>query len=69
MAAANDALIRAAGEADLFALGMTCGASGARRLFQAGAALVYRDLDQLVESLQTGAADMIEAGLLPAPLQ
>lgn len=68
VAAANDALIRAAGEADLFAVGMTCGVSGARRLFQAGAALVYRDLDQLVESLKTGAVDMIEAGLLPAPL-
>ncbi len=69
VAAANDALIRAAGEADLFAVGMTCGASGARRLFQAGAALVFRDLDQLVESLKTGAADMIEAGLLPPPLR
>lgn len=65
---AADDLIRAAGEAELFTVGIACGACVAARLHQGGADVVYGSLDQLVDSLAQGGQDLIRAGLLPAPL-
>jgi phosphoglycolate phosphatase-like HAD superfamily hydrolase len=65
VAAASGAIIRAAGAADILAVGIACGASSESRLYQAGAALVYRDLHGLARSLDSGAEDLIRAGLLP----
>ena len=68
VAAAGDILIRAAGEADLFAAGISNGAATKTRLQQAGADVVYADLQAVADSLAVGAPDMIRAGLLPPPL-
>jgi phosphoglycolate phosphatase-like HAD superfamily hydrolase len=65
VAAASGAIIRAAGAADLLAVGIACGAYGESRLYQAGAALIYRSLHDLAQSLISGAEDLIRAGLLP----
>ncbi len=64
---ATDALIRAAGQADLVTAGVASGACGIPRLTQAGADVVYRELGELAESLVSGAQDLQRAGLLPAP--
>lgn len=66
--AATDALIRAAREAELFCVGTACGTCAVPRLQAAGADTVYRDPTELVQSLQSGAADLIRAGLSPASL-
>ncbi len=66
--AGTEALVRAAQSAELFTVGLTCGCCAERRLHQAGASVVLKDLAELVRSLQSGAADLIRAGLLPAPL-
>lgn len=66
--ASSDDLVRSAGEAELVTVGVSCGACNAPRLHQGGADVVYAGLDELVESLSTGAHDLIRAGLLPAPL-
>lgn len=66
--AASDALIRSAGSADLFSVGVSSGACNATRLHQAGAGLVYRDLSELADSLAAGGHDLVRAGLLPRSL-
>jgi beta-phosphoglucomutase-like phosphatase (HAD superfamily) len=66
--AATDALIRAAREAELFSVGTACGTCATPRLQAAGADTVYRNPTELVQSLQSGAADLIRAGLPPASL-
>ena len=63
--AAGDALIRAAGQAQLFCVGVSSGCCSARRLHQAGADAVYTELEELVDSLNRGAPDLVRAGLLP----
>ncbi len=63
-----ETLLRAAGSSDLFALGVSSGACLPARLHQAGAAVVFRDLSDLTDTLATGAQDLVRAGLLPAPL-
>lgn len=63
--AAGDALIRAAGQAGLFCVGVSSGSCSARRLHQAGADVVYSNLEELVDSLNRGAPDLIRVGLLP----
>jgi len=63
--AAGDALIRAAGQAGLFCVGVSSGYCSARRLHQAGADVVYTKLEELVDSLERGAPDLVRAGLLP----
>ncbi|MBI4717917.1 MAG: HAD family hydrolase [Planctomycetes bacterium] len=63
--AAGDALLRAAGQAELLAVGIASGACVAERLHAAGADVVYADLAGLVDSLDSGAADLIRSGLLP----
>jgi len=65
VAASNGAIIRAAGAADLLPVGIACGACSESRLYQAGAAIVYRNLRDLAHSLDSGAEDLIRAGLLP----
>ena len=62
---ADDALIRAAGQAELFCVGVSSGYCSARRLHQAGADVVYSELEELVDSLDRGAPDLVRAGLLP----
>jgi phosphoglycolate phosphatase-like HAD superfamily hydrolase len=65
VAASSDAIVRAAAAANLFAAGIASGACTAARLHQAGASIVYRNLQELVESLRAGGQDMIRMGLLP----
>lgn len=66
--ASSDAIVRAAGSAGLFSIGISCGACTPARLHQAGADVVYTVPDGLTTSLGSGAEDLIRAGLLPAPL-
>lgn len=68
VAASSDAIIRAAREANLFALGISTGSCSAARLHQAGADLVYSGLDELTASLAKGTPDLIAAGLPPLSL-
>jgi phosphoglycolate phosphatase-like HAD superfamily hydrolase len=68
VAAGTDAVIRSAEEAGLFTVGISCGTCSQNRLHAAGARVVYRGLGELLASLESGAADLIRAGLLPAPL-
>ena len=66
--ATTDSLLRAAGSAELFSVGMARGACSVRRLHQAGADVVLDDLADLADSLDNGATALIQAGLLPASL-
>lgn len=66
--AASDALIRSAGSADLFSVGVSSGVCNATRLHQSGAGLVYKDLSELADSLASGGHDLVRAGLLPRSL-
>lgn len=68
VAASSDALARSASQTDLFTAGIASGACIAARLQQAGAGIVFPDLDGLVASLAGGGGDLIRAGLMPAPL-
>lgn len=68
VAAASEPLIRAAGAAEMIAVGFSTGAASSARLQQAGADIVYGGLDELVSSLDRGAPDLVRAGLLPLPL-
>ena len=65
--AGTDALARSAGQAKLLTVGISSGSCTAARLHRAGADIVYSGLDELVESLRSGAKDLIQAGLLPPP--
>lgn len=66
--ASTDSLIRSAGTAELFTVGIAQGTCLAARLHRAGAGIVLSGLEELVASLQQGAADLIQAGLPPASL-
>ena len=68
VAASTDALLRAASAAEVFTVGISNGTCTQRRLFQAGADVVYSDPGALSASVQSGARDLIRAGLLPPPL-
>lgn len=68
VAAGTDALVRAAGGAGLFSVGLSGGPCVAAKLHQAGAGVVLRDLSALHRSLQSGAAELVRAGLLPRSL-
>ncbi len=63
VAAATDALARAAREAELFCVGVAAGTCAVARLHQAGADVVYRNLEELAESFDRGAEDLIRAGM------
>ncbi|UCE58918.1 MAG: HAD family hydrolase [Phycisphaerales bacterium] len=63
--AAADSIIRAAGQAELLAVGISSGSVAGARLHRAGADLVFTDLSGLTSSLQSGAGDLVRAGLLP----
>jgi phosphoglycolate phosphatase-like HAD superfamily hydrolase len=54
-AGASPRFLRAAGEAGLFCVGVTCGPCTGKRLEQAGAERVYADLEDLAEAIATGA--------------
>lgn len=64
----TDALVRSAGGAELFSVGLTSGPCIAAKLHQAGASVVLGDLEALVASLVSGGADLVRAGLLPRSL-
>lgn len=63
--ASGEGVLRAAGSAELFALGIDTGLVSKKRLFQAGAAVVYSGFCDLIDSLQKGCPDLVQAGLLP----
>ncbi len=65
--ASSDALIRAAGQAELVTAGVASGPCSIPRLKQAGADVVYRELAELADSFACGAQDLQRAGLLPSP--
>ena len=65
---ASDSLVRACGEADLFCVGLLCGACGVSRLHQAGASVVLKGVGELLAELRAGCGELIRAGLLPPPL-
>jgi len=66
--AASDALIRSAGEAGTLGVGIAAGPCSVARLHQAGASVVYKALHELSASIRDGAADLVQAGLLPRSL-
>lgn len=68
VACGTDALVRSAGSAELFSVGISSGPCIAAKLHQAGASVVLGDLEALVSSLQTGGAELVRAGLLPRSL-
>ena len=66
--AASDSLIRSAGEAGVVSVGIAAGPCSMARLHQAGASVVYKALHELSASIRDGAADLVQAGLLPRSL-
>ena len=61
--ASSDTLIRSADAAELFTIGLSTGLCTPVRLHRAGARIVYKSLEELVDSLQSGAEDLIKLGL------
>ncbi len=68
VAAGSDAAIRASSGAGVVCAGLSCGPCMGDRLHRSGADLVYRELSELLASLNSGAHDLIRAGLLPLSL-
>lgn len=68
VACGTDALVRSAGSAELFSVGISSGPCIAAKLHQAGASIVLADLEAMVASWQTGGAELVRAGLLPRSL-
>lgn len=66
--AASDAVIRSAGEAGVVSVGVSEGPCSVARLHQAGASVAYKALQELSASIRNGAADLVQAGLLPRSL-
>lgn len=66
--AGTDVVARSAGQAELLAVGVSSGSCAPARLHRAGADIVYSGLHELAESLQSGAKDLVQAGLLPSAL-
>lgn len=66
--AGSDAVARSAGQAELLTVGISSGSCNATRLRRAGADIVYKGLHELAETLQSGAKDLIQAGLPPLSL-
>jgi len=66
--AASDSLIRSAGEAGIVSVGIAAGPCSVARLHQGGAGVVYKALHELSASIREGAADLVQAGLLPRSL-
>ena len=66
--ASSDTLARSASSAELVCVGISTGSCTGPRLHQAGAGVVYKELGELAQSLNTGAHDLIRAGLLPRSL-
>ena len=68
LVAATDALARSAGAAEVVCIGISSGSCTGPRLHQSGANVVYKELSELTASLDAGARDLIQAGLLPRSL-
>ncbi|MCK4660229.1 MAG: HAD family hydrolase [Phycisphaerae bacterium] len=65
VAAGSETLVKLANEAGLLVVGISNGPCVARRLTQAGASLTFGDFVALAEEIETGASNLISAGLLP----
>ncbi len=63
VAAASVELVHSASEISLPAVGVSNGACTASRLTQAGAVVVYSDLRELVDELESGGRNLAEAGV------
>lgn len=66
--ASGDVSIRVSSSAGVVCAGLSCGSCMADRLHRAGADVVYRELPDVLTSLESGAEDLIRAGLLPLSL-
>ncbi len=64
--ASTDELVRAAATAELFCVAVSAGSCSKPRLHRASPGVVYSSLDDLKDSLESGAEDLVAAGLLPA---
>jgi len=64
--AATDAIIRAAGSAELVSVGIPTGTCTPARLHQAGADAAFGDLREFAQCLDSGAHELIQAGLPPS---
>ena len=67
--ASTDSVIRAADRGGLFTAGIASGPCTSTRLHQAGVRVVYPDIQGFMDSLSSGASDMIRAGLMPPPFE
>ncbi|MGB0715048.1 MAG: hypothetical protein ACPGXK_04165 [Phycisphaerae bacterium] len=65
LVATADALIRAGGAAEFITVGLSGGRCGRKRLEQAGASVIFRDLEDFADCLAGGGKELLEAGLLP----
>lgn len=63
--ATSDALIRAGNSADYLTVGLSSGRCGRKRLEQAGASVILRDLEDFAECLAAGGKELLDAGLMP----
>ncbi len=68
LVASTDSAIRAAGEAGIFSVGLSCGSCAMPRLHAAGADVVFKDLPGLLDTLEHGGEELVRAGLMPRPL-
>ncbi len=66
--ASSDMVVRAGSHTQLFVIGLPIGCCHASRLHRSGADIVYQSFDEIITSLEKGAADMIKAGIKPASL-
>ncbi|MBN4058861.1 HAD family hydrolase [bacterium AH-315-J04] len=66
--ASSDIVARAGSSAAVFTVGVPNGCCHSSRLHSSGADIVYKGLADVLASLDTGATDMIQAGLKPASL-
>ncbi len=68
LVSSSDTIVRSGSRAEVFTVGVSTGPCGAPRLHQAGADVVYRHIEELSESLDKGAHDLIQAGMSPPSL-
>jgi len=64
--AATDELVRSAETSELFCVAISGGTCSKPRLHRASPGVVFTSLAGLLDALETGAAELIDAGLLPA---
>ncbi len=65
VAAASEAVVRAAADSGVVVAGITNGSCIARRLTSAGAEVCFGDLEELADEFESGAVELRRCGLLP----